>query len=1032
MSKKHFATKALLSLLVVIMVLGSLSVFSLAAEPIKRNEGGKYGTVVPTDSKLKTQKKSYSFYGDSGKLYFMRISKGKENAFFAVEIFSDSGYQNKIRSFESEYDKKAGNKPLSITWNFKDIASGKYYGRCYTFVQTGEEDERVWDTSTIKKFEININRVGKKEVKLKSIGNSVGGPVIKWDKLPTGLEYYIYRKEVNKTGWKKIATVGEGVTAYKDTKATSSKTYAYTVRCNDGKYTSLYNKNGLKILCLDAPKIKSVDGTTAAGNAIIKWSKVTGAKGYYVYRKGGALDNFTWKKVATIKNGNTTSYTDKTAKSTDWNYTYTIKAFNGKYYSGHDDTGRDFYYIPAPKLKKASSYYGGLKIEWDLGVKLSLDDETKVIYYVYRKTSKGWSKIGTTLEQYYIDTQAESGKTYAYTVKALLETNCGGFSSKGISAKYIATPEIAPISFNSKDASVVEWETIKGASGYKVYRKINDDEGWTLVSTVKGGSKTTFADSIAKESGDKFTYTVRAYDSTGKMGAFMPNGVTGTYLSAPDFYAQQVVTEDNSLVIGVVWEQVTGADCYNVYRRLPGESWELIAEKTTELKYDDADIKIGTVYEYAVRALTNNDDISKFDVCEGYAITIPEMESVTVEEAQVKLTWTAIEGADSYAVYRRAKDAEGWEYVDTSATNELADTYEDALTKPYYYTVSAFFGNLQSKSYPGMANFVELDASATYNRKTKNIDIEWKASDSAVVTLEKAVSSEPTLPVEGVFASEGVYYDADIIEGYTYDYVVAATAEGKVTSKVSLSAKYPHPPLDESSVCINCGDEGDVTYKDGIASIELIYTPVEFADEYHIIRVDEDGVETTVAIIDASTTPDEDYLFYTDTDIPEGTYIYKIKAVATKSDRESSVSLDDPIATVYDQLDALYDLRTIYAEKNEDGKISVTLSWAHTENAEKYTVYRKPAGGSEWGKPIAEIVAESAEEGAEPVLKTTYTDNTVEINTKYDYKVVASAENRGEVEAYITDYEWVEEIPEEEQPTPPAKDEEENGDIVTE
>ena len=1025
MSKKRFATKAILALLVVIMVLGSVSIFSLAADTV-RNEGGKYGQIIPTDSKLKAQKSSYTFYGDSGKLYFMRISKAKENAFFAVEIFSDSGYQNKIRSFESEYDKKAGNKPLSITWNFKDVTSGKYYGRCYTFVQTGEEDRTI-DSSSYKKFEININRVGKKEVKLKSIGNSVGGPVIKWDSLPTGVEYYVYRKEVNKTGWSKIATVGEDVTAYKDTKAKSGKTYTYTVRCYDGKYTSLYNKSGLKIICLDAPKIKSVDGTTAAGNALIKWNKVTGAKGYYVYRKGGALDNFTWKKVATIKNGNTTSYTDKTAKSTDWNYTYTIKAFNGKYYSGHNDTGRDFYYIPAPKLKKASSYYGGLKIEWDLGVKLSLDDETKVTYYVYRKTSKGWSKIGTTFEQYCIDTQVESGKTYTYTVKALLKTNCGGFNSKGISAKYIATPEIAPITFNNNNASVVKWDAIKGAAGYKLYRKINDAEGWTQIATIKGASKTSYTDTVAKESGDKYTYTVRAYDASGKMGYFMPNGVTATFLAAPDFYAEQIPTDDNSLIIGVLWEQVTGADFYNVYRRLPQGEWELVAEKTTELVYCDTDVKIGTIYEYAVRALTEEGDISKFDVCEGYAITIPEMESVIVEETQVKLSWTAIEGADAYAVYRQEKGSESWAYVGSSTTNELEDTFEDALTKPYYYTVCAFFGSLQSKSYSGMPNFVELQATASFDKKTNTIAVDWKAPEGAVITLEKSVAGEPLIAIDGEFANEGTFTDDAIIEGNTYVYVATATAEGKVSSKALVSAKYPHPPLEQSFVFWT-----DVYYKDKVASVDLIFYSVDFVDEYVIIRVDEeDGVETEIDKFIPETPESGLELMYTDTDIPEGTYTYKVKAVATQSEREASVSEPTDPVTVYDQLDALLDLKIANTEKNEGGKISLTLTWAPTENAEKYTIYRKVVDGSDW-EVIKEIVPEAQIEGQEPVLLTSFTDDTVEINTKYDYKVVASAENRGEVVAYITDYEWVEEIPEEEEPTPPADDEEENGDIVTE
>ena len=205
MTKKRFATKAFLTFLVAIMLLASLSVLSSAVDKVE-NLKKSYGEIVPTDSKLEAPKSSYTFYGDSGKLYFMRISKGKENAKFAVEIYADENYQNQIRSFNSDYSTSPSNKPLSITWKFNDIKSGKYYGRCYTYVETSEEDRTI-DSSSFRKFEININRVGKKEVKLNSVSNSVKGPVIKWSTLPTAEEYYVYRKEPNKTGWVKTRSL---------------------------------------------------------------------------------------------------------------------------------------------------------------------------------------------------------------------------------------------------------------------------------------------------------------------------------------------------------------------------------------------------------------------------------------------------------------------------------------------------------------------------------------------------------------------------------------------------------------------------------------------------------------------------------------------------------------------------------------------------------------------------------------------------------------------------------------------------------
>ena len=57
----------------------------------------------------------------------------------------------------------------------------------------------------------------------------------------------------------------------------------------------------------------------------VKWSRVTGATGYIVYRKGAGKG---WARIADIKNGSTVSYTDTTAAS-GTTYTYTVRAYNG-------------------------------------------------------------------------------------------------------------------------------------------------------------------------------------------------------------------------------------------------------------------------------------------------------------------------------------------------------------------------------------------------------------------------------------------------------------------------------------------------------------------------------------------------------------------------------------------------------------------------------------------------------------------------------------------------------------------------------
>jgi hypothetical protein len=78
--------------------------------------------------------------------------------------------------------------------------------------------------------------------------------------------------------------------------------------------------------------------TVANKSACVKvtWKKVTGAKGYYIYRKvaGGK-----YTKIGTVKNGNTLTFTDKKAvkKKT---YYYTVQAYSGNYKSSYNTTGK--------------------------------------------------------------------------------------------------------------------------------------------------------------------------------------------------------------------------------------------------------------------------------------------------------------------------------------------------------------------------------------------------------------------------------------------------------------------------------------------------------------------------------------------------------------------------------------------------------------------------------------------------------------------------------------------------------------------
>ena len=159
--------------------------------------------------------------------------------------------------------------------------------------------------------------------KLKKAYNVSGGVKITWKKT-AGADYYdVYRKTA-KTSWKKLSRSSS--TSYTDKTAKSGTTYTYTVRAVNNAGSSEYNKAGVSVKYLSAPKLTA---KAAARKVKLSWKKTPGAAGYVILRKekGGS-----WKELRTIKNGKAVSFADKKVKR-GVQYSYRIKAYSGKTFS---------------------------------------------------------------------------------------------------------------------------------------------------------------------------------------------------------------------------------------------------------------------------------------------------------------------------------------------------------------------------------------------------------------------------------------------------------------------------------------------------------------------------------------------------------------------------------------------------------------------------------------------------------------------------------------------------------------------------
>ncbi len=213
----------------------------------------------------------------------------------------------------------------STTFLDKNVKSGQYY--CYTvraYNSAGGYSAYVYANTNTRKY--------METPKLTTIYNHQNGLAIKWNAVAGVTNgYRVYRRGAGSTSWTYLGTTKNLYFIDSAVKNKNGEYYRYTVIA-DGGYHSKFDTTGLYLRRLANPTLNSA--TSSSAGITVKWGKVAGSSGYYVYRKTA---NSTWTRIAVVKGVNSASYLDKTAKK-GTTYTYTVRAVYGNtlssYYSG--------------------------------------------------------------------------------------------------------------------------------------------------------------------------------------------------------------------------------------------------------------------------------------------------------------------------------------------------------------------------------------------------------------------------------------------------------------------------------------------------------------------------------------------------------------------------------------------------------------------------------------------------------------------------------------------------------------------------
>ena len=450
-----------------------------------------------------------------------------------------------------------------------------------------------------------------------------------------------------------------------------------------------------------------------------------------------------------------------------------------------------------------------------------------------------------------IDTDVTPGNTYEYTVTG----NYYDSNGKAVYLKYNKTgksinietdaPKLLSATSADYDTINVKWQDVKGATGYKVYRKKAGEKDFTALGVVKG---TTYKDNSAQV-GQEYYYTVRAYvGETSNLGSFDKNGIKGVALPKKPTLKTAESVDFNA--IKVTWKKVDGASGYYVYRKADGEKYfKQIAEVNGNKTFTSTDLSAttGVKYQYTVRAYRNRNGKPYAGLYDSKGVTAtactkaPTIKSgVSTVSDKLKLTWSKVNGATGYNVYRKLENDKNYKLIKTINGNGNVEFTDSGLKcgVKYYYRVNGFrtvdsknYEGLGSKDYLGLTTPAQPALKSAKSLGYNTISIEW-------TKVEGATGYDIYRKTTGTYSKIGTvdkqstvtFKDEKAVTGVRYQYTVRAFYNKDGIKRVSTYENYIHGTAYPSNP--NLTSVTSVEYN----AIELKWDKVDGANGYKIYR----------------------------------------------------------------------------------------------------------------------------------------------------------------------------------------------------
>ncbi len=656
------------------------------------------------------------------------------------------------------------------------------------------------------------------------------------------------------------------------------------------------------------------------------------------------------------------------------------------------EKGYNPYEITGEVIVDGACRYGGIVNANTSGISAPRSDAPDLEYQWYRN---GVAIEGATDKSYNLK-KLDVGQKISVSVKGVEPYTGVIFSQEAVCGLFYPSAVNAE---NSANGIILSWDDVYGATEYVVYTCIDGElEEYDTVSgksCVIGGL----------ENGVLYEYTVAAVCGN-YVGEANPDGAQIMFLSKPGFICVDEFVESQATVS---WDEVTGAEGYNVYR-----NGTIIARRVQGLSYQDIAVVNEIPYEYQVEAVNGSWSSQK---SEGASIVLKG------EVLHIYGQWVIDREPSCTQKGLRHRKCDFCDAVQTVETPEKGHSYGEWVISSeascgvagVKFSECTVCGNLLKGSISAKEHFYgywEILAEPTCKNngmkarecslcedvqteeipKTEHIFGEW------IVSVEPACNSQGMqlrfcescgqYESEAIPTTEHSFSDWDILREPTCEstgYKERSCSECGLLEEAVIPRSEHTPgewivekkatvnrPGEKALICKACSEciktktiPQLVCAEPVLKKVKATQTSVNFywyeevgADSYRVYR-STDGKKW-------SKLADTDKLYITDTTVKSGvTYYYTVKAK-----NEAGYSTCEKPG-----MDILF-VKAPKVTRVANGSSYIKIEWGKISGADKYKLYRKTSASGTW-KCIEETT------------KLEFKDKDIKAGNRYYYTVKA-------------------------------------------